>query len=308
MLEPSGGVRKGWRRPWIKMPPRYSGSPSLTQVTRILLTGAGIFRPSFSQIQPSLTIIIIIVGRKTHSEGVRCWESCPILVGCSHLGLFVFSTLLWQIFFQLGRKENVLTANWKEAPAWPRKLAVDVTFRQIFIYHQVRRPWCHLSSGGLDLEAVRAVAWSLNEGVAQLAVHPCVAVPSLSFTALKDGDGFGSKALDIMNKWVIRYHLIQRRLATMRTEVRKIFGDVGHLCAGRGEGAGGWWFLNWAFPHLELSPPRTPLSTAVHITHIHIALCTHSSNSEIHTFLHSPNLNQKARFNIDTIVHWKKES
>ena len=53
---------------------------------------------------------------------------------------FVFSRLLWQIFFQLGRKENVLTANWKEAPAWPRKLAVDVTFCQIFIYHQVRRP------------------------------------------------------------------------------------------------------------------------------------------------------------------------
>ena len=86
------------------------------------------------------------------------------------------------------------------------------------------------------MEAVRAVAWSLNEGVAQLAVHPCVAVPSLSFTALKGGDGFGSKSLDIMN----RYHLIHRRLATMRTEVRKIFGDVGHLCAGRGEGAGGW--------------------------------------------------------------------
>ena len=44
--------------------------------------------------------------------------------------------------------------------------------------------------------------------------------------------------LEVMNKRVIRYHLIQWKLPNMCVE--GVFGDVGHLCAGRGEGAGGW--------------------------------------------------------------------
>ena len=74
------------------------------------------------------------------------------------------------------------------------------------------------------------------------------------------------------------------------------FWDVGHLCAGRGEGAGGWWFLNWAFPHLDLRSLHSAIHTTtpqtLHCKHFfagNILNCTTEHWEEIHVFASSRN-------------------
>ena len=45
-----------------------------------------------------------------------------------------------------------------------------------------------LSSSWFDLEPIRTIAGSVDKGVAQLTVHPCVTVPRLSSPDLHDAD------------------------------------------------------------------------------------------------------------------------
>ena len=106
-------------------------------------------------------------------------------------------------------REKVFTANWKEAPACPRKLAVEVTFSDQINFQIIgfvlvfqlytsllmksSRNYGHnddtdLSSSWFDLEPIRTIAGSVDKGVAQLAVHPCVTVPSLSSPDLHDAN------------------------------------------------------------------------------------------------------------------------